>query len=90
MLIEQITSDLISTLITQLKKKKNMQKVQLEIIDPIVSHAFRKLYPYMVITGVLFFLIFIIAFSLVVFVLHDTSTPKLPISIQHVGSVSVD
>lgn len=74
MLINKITSDLINTVILEIKKRPNMSKIQNDIVDPIVNYAFRKLYPYMIITSVLFFFIFIIALSILIFVLRTEST----------------
>ena len=67
MLVNQLASDLIDTLLIELKKKNTMNKIQNDILDPIVNHAFRKWYPYMIITGILFFFIFVISLCILVY-----------------------
>lgn len=59
-MINKFSSDLIKTLLTELKKNNNIEKLQLQLIEPILQYSFSKLYPYILITSIIFFLFFLI------------------------------
>ena len=41
--------------------KKNIERFQVELLEPIVQYTFSRLYPYILGTSIIFFLIFILA-----------------------------
>lgn len=54
-------SSIIDKLICEIKKKENMNKLEKNLIDPLINYTFKKLYPYLALASVIFLLIFIIA-----------------------------
>ena len=62
MTISKITNDLLDKVISEIKKKENITKIQLNIIDPIVQYTISKCYPYILAMSIIFsiLLIFII------------------------------
>lgn len=65
-MINKITKDLFYYIIDELKKNNNLEKIQLGVIEPLLQYAFSKLYPYILITSIIFFLIFIIGLILLI------------------------
>jgi uncharacterized membrane protein YfhO len=70
MWIEKITGDLISKMLSEIQKENNMTVIQHKILDPIISIAFSRLYPYILTTSIIFFLTFILAVAILLLVLN--------------------
>ena len=48
MSIKNITTQLIDKLITEFKKKDNVDKVKKLVIDPLIKYSIERLYPYII------------------------------------------
>ena len=59
--IQNLVSQLVNQLILEANKKKNIERFQVELLEPIVQYTFSRLYPYILGTSIIFFLIFILA-----------------------------
>jgi hypothetical protein len=59
-----LTSEVINTLLIEAKKEENICRIKRTIMDPLIDYTFQKLYPYIVITSILFILIFVLAVSI--------------------------
>lgn len=59
-----LTKEIVDTIILEAKKENNMTQIKREIMDPLIDYTFQKLYPYILVTSILFFLIFILAISI--------------------------
>jgi hypothetical protein len=70
MILEEIIRDLLKTTLKEVRKDENMTRLQTELVDPIIQYAFAQLYPYIVVTALGFFLIFILALLSFVFILR--------------------
>ena len=60
MIINKLSEDLISNLLIEIKKNNNIEKLQIGLINPLLQYSFSKLYPYILVTSIIFFLIFIV------------------------------
>lgn len=69
MIVRDIIRDIITHTLEEIKEPENMTRVQIEILDPIITYAFGQLYPFIIATSLLFFLTFIIAVTILIFVL---------------------
>jgi hypothetical protein len=54
-------SDILDKIIVEIKKKENMSKIETNLVDPLISYTFNKLYPYLIIVSVIFLLTFLLA-----------------------------
>lgn len=61
MLVKELTSKLLEKIIGEVKKEENMTKIQKEIMDPLIYYTYRRIYPYFLITIIIFLLTFILA-----------------------------
>jgi hypothetical protein len=59
-----LTGEIVNTLLTEAKKEENMCRIKRTVMDPLIDYTFQKLYPYIVITSILFILIFVLAVSI--------------------------
>ena len=62
--ISDLVFQLVTQMIEEVKKPHNLDKIQLELLDPIVQYTFSRLYPYILATSVIFFTIFILVIYL--------------------------
>lgn len=59
-MIEKITNEIIDKIVLEVKKKENISKLQVNIIDPLIHYTFSQLYPYILGASIIFILIFIL------------------------------
>ena len=65
--MDKISTIIIDSFVSEIKKKKNMEKMRNEIIDPIIRHTFKRIYPYLIVTSVIFISTFILAIAILLF-----------------------
>ena len=65
--MDRITSSIIDCFIKEIKKKDNMEKMREELIDPIIHHTFKRLYPYIIVVSIVFISTFILALAILLF-----------------------
>ena len=68
-MLKQLTSELLDKFIIEIKNKPNLQKLQINLIDPLIDYTFQRLYPYVIVITIIFFLIFLLALSILVLVI---------------------
>ena len=61
MLVKELTSKFLEKAINEIKKEENMNKIQSEIMDPLIYYTYRRIYTYFLITIIIFLLTFILA-----------------------------
>jgi hypothetical protein len=71
MWMNTIAKELINKFIVEMKKKENINDIQMNILDPIIKYAFSQMYPYILITSIIFFLTFMLAVAILFFVIRD-------------------
>lgn len=59
-MIEKITNEIIDKIVLEVKKKENISKLQVNIIDPLIHYTFSQLYPDILGASIIFILIFIL------------------------------
>jgi len=60
-MIKKLTNKIIEKLITEIKQPEHMKKLQINILDPMIDYTYRRLYPYFLVTTIVFLLTFILA-----------------------------
>lgn len=56
-MISEITQKLLEKFVIEIKKPDNIVKIQSNIVDPVITYAYFKLYPYFVLIILLFLII---------------------------------
>ena len=59
MVMNKIVEELTQYFLLEVKKEENINKMKVFVIDPLIEYTFKRLYPYILITSVIFFLTFI-------------------------------
>lgn len=68
-MIENLVKNLLDKLILEIKKEENQQKIEFEILTPVLMYYKNKLYPYIILLLLLYIinLIIIILFFIIMF-----------------------
>ena len=67
--IKSIVLQLVNQLIFEVRKHENLEKIQLEVLDPLIQYTFSRLYPYILATSIVFFIIFLLAILIFLLIL---------------------
>tara|TARA_B100000315_G_C14010597_1_gene334321 strand:+ start:241 stop:468 length:228 start_codon:yes stop_codon:yes gene_type:complete len=62
--IKQFTCDILDKFINEIKKEENMDKIKENVLSPMVEYIFKRLYPYIVVTSIIFILTFVLAVAI--------------------------
>ena len=66
-------SSFIDKLLGEMKNERNTAKMQIELIDPLIKYTFNKLFPYLLTTGIIFLLTFLLAIIILLLQLKQLS-----------------
>jgi hypothetical protein len=61
MLINKFVSEIICHVMAEAKKESNIEVIKDNVVNPLIDYTFHRLYPYILITAIVFFLTFILA-----------------------------
>lgn len=61
MLINKLSNEFAEYFFEEIKKEENVEKIKENVINPLIDYTFHRLYPYILVTSVIFFLTFILA-----------------------------
>ena len=61
MILSKLSSELSEYFVQEIKKEENIEKIKEGVVNPLIDYTFHRLYPYIMITSIIFFLTFILA-----------------------------
>ncbi len=64
---QAIGSELLEKCIIEVKKQENMDKIHTNVLDPLIDYILERLYPYIMVTCIMFILMLI--FLILVFIM---------------------
>ena len=64
---QAIGSELLEKCILEIKKQENMDKIHNNVLDPLIDYILQRLYPYIMVTCIMFILMLI--FLILVFIM---------------------
>ena len=68
-MVENIIKKLIDKLILEIKKEENYQKLEYELVNPLLIHYTRKIYPYIIILIIIYLTNLILIIIILVFII---------------------
>lgn len=71
--MNKIVDELTQYTLNEFKKEENLNKMKVFVIDPLIEYTFKRLYPYILITSVIFFLTFILAIVILFLILKSNN-----------------
>ncbi len=75
-MIPKLTSELLDKVIDELKKPENMSKIHLGVVDPLIHYTFNRLYPYIIVSSIIFLLTFLLAITILLLILKINISHK--------------
>lgn len=72
MIINKLITKILDDGIEQIKQPENMKKLQINLVDPMISYTYKRLYPYFLITTIIFLLTFVLALLIFMIILKQT------------------
>ena len=71
--MNKIVEELTQYFLLEVKKEENINKMKVFVIDPLIEYTFKRLYPYILINSVIFFLTFILAIIILFLILKSNN-----------------
>ena len=68
-MIQKITNNILSKCIEELKKKENKEKINVNIVNPVITNLSQRLYPYFVALFIMYILVLILIISILIIIL---------------------
>jgi hypothetical protein len=72
MTISQFTKELLDKILVEIKKKDNMNKIEQNLVEPLILYTFKRLYPYILICSLLFITTFLIAVLILLLLIRQS------------------
>ena len=72
MSITSLTNELLDTITLELKKKKNMDKIYNNVMDPLLTYTSKKIAPYIIILFVILILTFLIIIIILLLIIRSS------------------
>lgn len=72
MIINKISCELANYFVNEIKKEQNVSLLKDEVINPLIDYTFHRLYPYILVTSVIFFLTFLLAVIILYLIIKQT------------------
>ena len=70
MWISKISKAILDKLKSEVQREDNKAIFTAHVLDPIIHHAVRRLYPYILVTSIIFFLTFVLAVAILFLVIQ--------------------
>jgi len=72
MTISQFTKELLDKILVEIKKKDNMNKIEQNLVEPLILYTFKRLYPYILTCSVIFITTFLIAVLILLLLIRQS------------------
>ena len=69
-MIEDLTNKLLDKLLKNISTPENIEKIQLALLDPVISYTYNRIYPYFMLIIIIFILTFILVLVILVILLR--------------------
>lgn len=71
MILSKLSTELSEYFIKEIKKEENINTLKENVVNPIIDYTFHRLYPYIMVTSIIFFLTFILAVIILYLILKS-------------------
>ena len=71
-MIEKFTMDVLDKVIHEIRRDDNITKIQVGLIDPLIHYTFDRMYPYIIVTAIIFLLTFLLAITILLLILRTS------------------
>jgi hypothetical protein len=75
---QAIGNELLEKCIIEIKKQENMEKLHTNVMDPLIDYMLQRLYPYIMVTCIMFILMLIFLVLVFIMVFRSTGLISIP------------
>ena len=72
MLKNSFVNEMIDICITEISKDENKKKINTYLIEPSFTYIFYRLYPYIILTAIIFVLFLLMSITIIVILIHNS------------------
>ena len=72
MLKNSFVNEMIDICITEISKDENKKKINTYLIEPSFTYIFDRLYPYIILTSIIFVLFLLMSITIIVILIHNS------------------
>ena len=73
-MIDKISKSFVEIITEEFTKEENKLKIKTKVVDPIFVYVVNKIYPYIIVSSIIFVLTFIIALLLLFLIIKNSIT----------------
>jgi hypothetical protein len=70
-MIQKLTSELLDKIIHEIRRDDNISKIQIGVVDPLIHYTFDRMYPYIIVSAIIFLLTFLLAITILLLILRS-------------------
>ena len=70
-MIQKLTIEVLDKIIEEIKRENNISKIQVSLIDPLIHYTFDRMYPYIIVTAIIFLLTFLLAITILLLIIRS-------------------
>lgn len=85
MWITRISRAILDKLKSEVQNDDNKALFQAHVVDPIIHHAIRRLYPYILVTSIIFFLTFVLAVAILFLMVQTHHSGNVPTTVTAIA-----
>jgi hypothetical protein len=74
MAISKFTKEILDKILEEVSKPKNMSKIEMNIVEPLIMYTFKRLYPYLLMSSVIFILTFLVALLILLLLIKQINS----------------
>lgn len=74
MAISKFTKEILDKVIEEVSRPNNMTKIEMNVIEPLIMYTFKRLYPYLLMSSVIFILTFLVALLILLLLIKQINS----------------
>ena len=76
MIIKELTNKILDKVLEHAQTQENMKKIQITLLDPLITYTYRRMYPYFMMIIIIFLLTFILALLILIILIRKILVNK--------------
>ncbi len=74
MAISKFTKEILDKIIEEVSKAENISKIESNVVEPLIMYTFKRLYPYLLMSSIIFILTFLVALLILLLLVKQIKT----------------
>jgi len=74
MAVSKFTKEILDKIIEEVSKAENISKIESNVVEPLIMYTFKRLYPYLLMSSIIFILTFLVALLILLLLIKQIKT----------------